>query len=349
MTFLELKGITKSFGSRLAVHGVSFQVEQGEFFSILGPSGCGKTTLLRMIAGFETPDAGAVVLNGRDVTRTPPEDRRIGMVFQNYALFPHLNVFENVAFGLRVLRLPGDEIRSRVRSVLASVEMDGRQKDRVATLSGGEQQRIAVARALVIEPSLLLFDEPLSNLDVGLRQRTREEIRAIQRRTRITTVYVTHDQSEAMSLSHRMAIVQNGAIEQIGTPHDVYESPSSPFVARFLGWQNVFSGSYVRGTLSLGSLSMSFRRERGVVEEGEVTVAIPSDAIILGKEGPGERYLGLVSDVDYLGMVSIVSVEVHSIVFTAHAQMTGLRVQVGETVPVWIDWSRCRLFSGARE
>jgi ABC-type Fe3+/spermidine/putrescine transport system ATPase subunit len=302
-----------------------------------------------VIAGFETPDRGAVVLNGKDVTRTPPQERRIGMVFQNYALFPHMDVFENVAFGLRVLRVSGEEIRSRVQKVLASVGMDGRQKDKIATLSGGEQQRIAVARALVIEPSLLLFDEPLSNLDVALRQRTREEIRAMQRRTQITTVYVTHDQSEAMSLSHRMAIIRNGVVEQIGAPPDVFDSPASPFVARFLGWANVFSGVCARDRLLLGSFAIPLHLGPGNIQASDVTVAVPSDAIVVGNEGAGERYQGLVSDVDYLGAVSIVTVAVRGTVFKAQAKKTGIRIQPGETVPVWIDWSRSRQFPGAEE
>jgi ABC-type Fe3+/spermidine/putrescine transport system ATPase subunit len=347
MTFLDLKGVSKAFGPRHAVETVSFVVQEGEFFSLLGPSGCGKTTLLRVIAGFERPDAGTVMLNGRDVTHALPKDRKIGMVFQNYALFPHMDVFENVAFGLRVLRLPGSEIQRRVQSVLTSVELDGRARDKVGMLSGGEQQRVAVARALVIEPSLLLFDEPLSNLDVSLRQRTREEIRAIQQKTRITSLYVTHDQGEAMSLSDRMAILRDGRIEQIGSPRDVFESPASPFVARFLGWPNVLTGVRTHESVSVGGMTIRPPLGNDLPTAGEITIAIPSDAIVLGADGPGEQNRGVVTGVEYLGVMTMVTVRIHDAMLKVHSPMAGMRVNVGDAVPVGIDWSRCMVYAGA--
>ena len=208
MAALTLEGVSKAFGSITAVRSIDLEIPSGQFCAILGPSGCGKTTLLRMIAGFERPTGGKIILEGRDVSTVPPQHRGIGMVFQNYALFPHMSVFDNVAFGLRARGLDEHAIREQVRAVLASVRLEKKERSPVPTLSGGEQQRVAVARALVLRPRLLLFDEPLSNLDVALRVHTREEIRAMQRETRITTLYVTHDQAEAMSLADRIAIMR---------------------------------------------------------------------------------------------------------------------------------------------
>lgn len=204
MAALSIDGIVKAFGGLPAVRSVTLDIGSGEFFSLLGPSGCGKTTLLRIIAGFERPDSGTIVLDGIDITNVPPGERAIGMVFQNYALFPHLTLFENVAFGLRARHVPESEIRKRVEEALTRVALPGKGARSVTELSGGEQQRVAVARALVLRPRVLLFDEPLSNLDVALRVTTREEIRSLQRATGVTTVYVTHDQTEAMSLADRI-------------------------------------------------------------------------------------------------------------------------------------------------
>ncbi|MDH3253085.1 MAG: ABC transporter ATP-binding protein, partial [Ignavibacteria bacterium] len=238
MSTLSLHGISKHFPSTLAVRHVQIDIPAGQFFSILGPSGCGKTTLLRIIAGFENPTEGRIVIDGKDVTSVAPQRRGIGMVFQHYALFPHMTVFENVAYGLQTQKIPRAQIQSRVNQVLESVDLLGKTETPVPSLSGGEQQRVAVARALVIEPAILLFDEPLSNLDVSLRLRTREEIRSLQRKTGITTVYVTHDQGDAMSLSDRIAVMRQGVFEQVGSPFELYNIPQSPFVAQFLGDAN---------------------------------------------------------------------------------------------------------------
>ncbi|HEX9108784.1 MAG TPA: ABC transporter ATP-binding protein [Longimicrobiales bacterium] len=232
---LRLEGVSKRFGDVVAVKDVTLEVPRGELLSLLGPSGCGKTTTLRMIAGFEPVDGGRILLDGRDVTAVPPQKRQVGMVFQNYALFPHLDVRENVAFGLRAQGYAREEIPRRVERALELVDLQGYARRRIQELSGGQQQRIALARALAPEPPLLLLDEPLSNLDAALRERTREELRAVLRRIGITAVFVTHDQEEAFALSDRIALMNAGRIEQVGTPEALYQQPATPFAAGFVG------------------------------------------------------------------------------------------------------------------
>ncbi|MGA9996797.1 MAG: ABC transporter ATP-binding protein [Pyrinomonadaceae bacterium] len=238
LVLLSLQNISKRYGATEAVADLSLEVLRGEFFGLLGPSGCGKTTTLRMIAGLETPDAGAILFDKRDITRLSPERRGFGMVFQNYALFPHLNVFENVAFGLRARHRPKGEVAERVASALALVQLPGYERRRVDELSGGQQQRVAIARAIAIEPALLLFDEPLSNLDVALREETRSELRELVTRLGLTAVYVTHDQEEAFALCDRISVMDAGRIRQTGTPREIYEHPAQLSVARFLGRNN---------------------------------------------------------------------------------------------------------------
>jgi len=244
---IRLAGISKRFAHRVkgevyAVREVTLAIAPGELLTLLGPSGCGKTTTLRMIAGFEEPDAGTIVIGERDVTRLMANQRNIGFVFQNYALFPHLSVFENVAYGLRVQKRPGAEIASAVGDVLALVGLTGYERQAPHQLSGGEQQRVALARAIVFRPRVLLFDEPLSNLDAKLRVQMREEIRDLQKRLGVTTVYVTHDQEEAMAISDRIAVMDRGEIVQIGSAEALYHSPASEFVARFIGRTNLLEG-----------------------------------------------------------------------------------------------------------
>jgi ABC-type Fe3+/spermidine/putrescine transport system ATPase subunit len=239
MSLLTLNNLTKRFGQTTAVEAVSLDVERGEFFGLLGPSGCGKTTTLRMIAGLETPDAGTIKFADRDITLLSPEKRGFGMVFQNYALFPHLNVFENVAFGLRARHKPKAETISAVSAALERVQLPGYEKRRVDELSGGQQQRVAIARAIAIEPALLLFDEPLSNLDVALREETRGELRELVNRLGLTAVYVTHDQEEAFALCDRISVMMGGRILQTGAPRELYEHPAQIPVARFLGRNNL--------------------------------------------------------------------------------------------------------------
>ena len=239
MTFLSLRNVSRSFGSTSAVSDVSLDVDQGEFFGLLGPSGCGKTTTLRMIAGLEKPDGGRIEFQGADITALPPEQRGFGMVFQNYALFPHLNVFENVAFGLRARQQSKEAIAQRVEGALELVQLAGYAKRGVDELSGGQQQRVAIARAIAIEPALLLFDEPLSNLDVSLREDTRRELRELVKRLGLTAVYVTHDQEEAFALCDRISVMVGGKLMQTGRPRELYEQPADISVAGFLGRNNL--------------------------------------------------------------------------------------------------------------
>ncbi|MEX2570110.1 MAG: ABC transporter ATP-binding protein [Gemmatimonadota bacterium] len=254
---LRLEALGKRFGTTIAVDGLSLEVPQGEFLSLLGPSGCGKTTTLRMIAGFETPTTGRILLGDRDVTRLSPQRRGMGMVFQNYALFPHLDVFENVAFGLKAQGVSGQELRSRVADSLARVDLAGYEKRAVQAMSGGQQQRIALARALAPEPPLLLLDEPLSNLDAALRERTRDELRILLKRIGITAIFVTHDQEEAFALSDRIAVLKGGELQQLGSPETLYRTPVNAFVASFVGRANFLQGRIVardgdHGTVEVG-------------------------------------------------------------------------------------------------
>ena len=239
MPLLSLKNISRSFGQTRAVDDVSLDVNEGEFFGLLGPSGCGKTTTLRMIAGLERPDSGSIEFNGSDITNLPSERRGFGMVFQNYALFPHLNVFDNVAFGLRARHKSKTEMAERVASALELVQLPGYDKRAVDELSGGQHQRVAIARAIAIEPALLLFDEPLSNLDVSLREETRGELRELVTRLGLTAVYVTHDQEEAFALCDRISVMVGGKLVQTGRPRELYEQPAEISVASFLGRNNL--------------------------------------------------------------------------------------------------------------
>ena len=241
--FLVFKGVTKRFGDLKAVDDVTFGVKRGEFFSLLGPSGCGKTTLLRMLAGFERPDEGRIFLDGKDVTAMPPDKRRVNTVFQNYALFPHLTLWDNIAFGLRLQRRPKEEIESRVRRMLSLIQMEGQEWKKPTQISGGQKQRVAIARALVLEPQVLLLDEPLAALDLKLRQHMQIELDRIHDQVGITFLYVTHDQGEAMSLSDRIAVMNRGKVEQIDKPAALYEAPRTSFVAAFIGDTNFFEGT----------------------------------------------------------------------------------------------------------
>ena len=240
---IELKDIVIKYGDFTAVHDLNIQIREGEFFTFLGPSGCGKTTTLRAIAGFEKPASGTITAFGRDLSGLLPEERDLGFVFQNYALFPSMNVYENIAFGLKAHKVPKKEIPERVQRIAEKTGITEHLKKKVNELSGGQQQRIAIARALVVEPKILLMDEPLSNLDAKLRVSTREEIRRLQRSLGITTIYVTHDQEEAMAISDRIAVFNVGRLEQIGTPKEIYNRPANAAVARFIGDINVLAGS----------------------------------------------------------------------------------------------------------
>jgi ABC-type Fe3+/spermidine/putrescine transport system ATPase subunit len=351
LSSLVLKRLSKSFDATPVVADANIEIRSGEFFSILGPSGCGKTTLLRMIAGFESPTSGNIILDGHDVTSLPPRLRKIGMVFQNYALFPHMTVFQNVAFGLESQNVPRDQIRKRVEKMLDSVGL-GEKTDRpVPQLSGGEQQRVAVARALVVEPKVLLFDEPLSNLDVALRLKTREEIRTLQRRTGITTIYVTHDQSEAMSLSDRIAVMRGGQIEQIGAPHEVYESPKSIFVGEFLGGANVLQGEIISdGTrFRVGAFEVDVPTTFDL-PDGTVTLLIKPEAILLSPDESYDDLVGLIEHKEYLGFTTNLTIRIDGSRVHASAlsseQTRGLFV--GAKVRISIDWMKCTFLPTGR-
>jgi len=338
MAFLSLRKLTKEFAGKAAVREASLEIPRGEFFSILGPSGCGKTTLLRMIAGFELPTSGSIVLNGNDVTSHAAQDRGIGMVFQNYALFPHMTVFENVAFGLQTQKKSVQEIAERVERILDAVRLREKTRLSVTTLSGGEQQRVAVARALVVEPSVLLLDEPLSNLDVALRLQTREEIRSLQRKTGITTVYVTHDQSEAMSLSDRIAVMNAGCVEQVGTPAEMYESPASPFVARFLGGANILR---VAGSIAIPP-EITVRGGDGL------RVAVKPECIsLLEKPAPGGPTC-VIEEKEYLGFTTnfVIRVSSDRVRATMVSSEFSRRLKPGDEVGYAVDWSRSTAFPG---
>jgi putative spermidine/putrescine transport system ATP-binding protein len=258
---VEFRGVEKRFGHVIAVDGIDLNVAEGEFFSMLGPSGSGKTTCLRLIAGFETPSEGRILLKGKDVTGLPPYDRDVNTVFQDYALFPHMTVAQNVEYGLMVKGVPGPERRERVAESLRTVRLMGYDRRKPKELSGGQRQRVALARALVNEPSVLLLDEPLGALDLKLRQEMQIELKAIQRRVGLTFIYVTHDQEEALTMSDRLAVLNAGRIEQAGTPADVYERPSTTFVAGFVGVSNVLSGEAARA-IAGRSESFTIRPEK---------------------------------------------------------------------------------------
>jgi spermidine/putrescine transport system ATP-binding protein len=240
--FLEFQDISKRFGSIQAVHGISLGIKRGEFFSLLGPSGCGKTTMLRLAAGFEHPDVGRVVLDGQDITDLPPNKRQVNTIFQSYALFPHLTVWQNVAFGLQVAKRSKSDILDEVHSMLRLIRMDDQADKKPGQLSGGQKQRVAIARALINKPQVLLLDEPLAALDLKLRQRMLIELDMIHDQVGITFLYVTHDQGEAMSLSDRIAVMDSGRIEQVGSPAEIYETPRTSFVAAFIGDTNFLEG-----------------------------------------------------------------------------------------------------------
>lgn len=240
-TIIELKGVSKRYGAYQALHDTNLQIQNGEFITLLGPSGCGKTTLLRLISGFDKPDTGKIFINGVDATDFPPEKRHMNMVFQSYALFPHMSVYDNVAFGLRCKKIAESEISGRVIEVLKMVKLQHLAERKPHQLSGGQQQRVAIARAVINKPIVLLLDEPLSALDYNLRKKMQIELKQLQRRLGITFIFVTHDQEEALSMSDRLAIMDEGRIEQLGTPKDVYEEPNSLYVAEFIGETNVFN------------------------------------------------------------------------------------------------------------
>jgi len=305
---VSLVALTKRFGTFTAVDAIDLEIPAGGFFSLLGPSGCGKTTTLRMIAGFEEPTSGQVLLDGRDLVRTPPSKRPVNTVFQSYALFPHLRVFDNVAFGLRRAGVVREEVRRQVGEALELVQLSGYASRKPGQLSGGQQQRVALARALVLKPAVLLLDEPLGALDAKLRRQLQVELKQLQAQVGITFVYVTHDQEEALTMSDRIAVINHGRIEQAASPKDLYEEPANAFVADFLGVSNLMDATVggPAGTGARVNLSDSFPVDvlRGdIALRGPVKVVIRPERIgVEPADSPGpNRVPGLVSNVVYLG------------------------------------------------
>jgi spermidine/putrescine transport system ATP-binding protein len=312
---VQLVDLVKRFGEIVAVDGVNLRMPPGEFFSLLGPSGCGKTTSLRMIAGFERPTEGQILLDGVDMAQTPPHKRNVNTVFQNYALFPHLTVEENVGFGLRYKNVSKDEARRRVGEALDLVRLSGFGRRRPGQLSGGQQQRVALARALILNPEVLLLDEPLGALDAKLRKALQIELKALQEEVGITFIYVTHDQEEALTMSDRIAVMSNGRVEQVGPPNEVYEEPATAYVADFLGVSNLMSAraegpSGNRCKVRLGD----FELEAGQGESdarGDVKIVIRPERVVLEEQGHGgeNRVPAMVERVVYVG--SVMQVIVH--------------------------------------
>ncbi len=316
MTRIECKNIVKKYGENTIIPNLNLEIKEGEFFTLIGPSGCGKTTLLRMIAGFNTIEGGTISFNGKEINNIPPSKRNIGMVFQNYAVFPHMSVKKNVAFGLTNRKLSKDEINKRVDKVLKSVKMDNLKDRMPANMSGGQQQRIALARAIVIEPDVLLMDEPLSNLDAKLRVEMRTVIRNIQQDVKITTVYVTHDQEEAMAVSDRIAVMKDGIIQQVGTAREIYSRPSNLFVATFIGNTNILDGAltskgdYHQLTIENYTIDIN-NLDPAKAKDGKVKVSIrPEDfkVVLTGEAG----IKGTVKESVFLGANTHYTVELES-------------------------------------
>ena len=308
MAFLEISALKKDFGNHTAVHDFAIDIQRGEFVTLLGPSGCGKTTILRMIAGFESPSAGVVKFDGRDVTWLPTNQRNIGMVFQSYALFPNMTVADNIGFGLKVAKMAAAPLRARVDEMLTLIKLTPLAGRYPWQLSGGQQQRVALARALANKPQVLLLDEPLSALDAKIRVSLREEIRALQRELGITSIFVTHDQEEALSISDRIVVLNEGRVEQIGTPSEVYNFPRTRFVASFVGTLNLLTGTVVDGAsgrIAVGSQQLHTTHPMGGARAGQSReLAIRPEAIVFEAPQPGRNSLAAtVEEVNFLGAI----------------------------------------------
>jgi putrescine transport system ATP-binding protein len=323
MPLLRIERVVKKFDGFRAVDALSLDIPAGEFFALLGPSGCGKTTLLRMLAGFETPDEGRILLNGKDIARVPPHQRPVNMMFQNYALFPHLNVRDNIAFGLKRAGLPSSEIGARIAEMVALVKLDGLEKRKPDQLSGGQRQRVALARSLARRPQLLLLDEPLAALDKKLRESTQLELMELQRRLGLTFVIVTHDQAEAMTMAGRIGVMDAGRLEQVATPRELYEAPHSRWIAEFVGDVNLLEGKIEPGTedhptmarrLAIATAqagTIYVAEPRQPLTKANLCVAIRPEKVKLSRRAPVSddarainRLEGVVTDVSYLGGIT---------------------------------------------
>ena len=363
---LRIEAVVKKFGSFRAVDGLSLDIHAGEFFALLGPSGCGKTTLLRMLAGFEAPDKGRILLDGSDIAKLPPHARPVNMMFQNYALFPHLSVRDNIAFGLERARMPRPEIDTRITEMVALVKLEGLEKRKPDQLSGGQRQRVALARSLARRPRLLLLDEPLAALDKKLRESTQLELMELQRRLGLTFIIVTHDQEEAMTVAGRIGVMDSGRLEQVATPRELYEAPRSRWVAEFVGDINLFEGQIEpreSGRVAMAPRLAVATRDAGTVYVAEprqpitkatVCVAIRPEKIKLSRRGPASsdnanalnRIEGAVSDVGYLGGVTTYKVKLDSGAMLCSSMANTARLDldaygVGQRVVAWFSPDDC--------
>ncbi len=361
MPLLRIEGVAKTFGGFRAVDGVSLDIAAGEFFALLGPSGCGKTTLLRMLAGFETPDEGHILLNGRDIAQVLPHERPVNMMFQNYALFPHLSVRDNIAFGLKRAGMARKDIDMRVAEMVALVKLEGLEKRKPDQLSGGQRQRVALARSLARRPQVLLLDEPLAALDKKLRESTQAELMELQRRLGMTFIIVTHDQEEAMTVASRIGVMDAGRLEQVASPRELYEAPASRRIAEFIGEVNLFDGEVE--SHELNRLTIATRdagtivaaEPRNPVKKTSVSVAIRPEKVKLSRRGPAadtsasqslNRLEGVVSEVSYLGGLTSYKVKLDSgaVVRSSMANTTRIDIDaygLSQRVVVWFTPDDC--------
>ncbi|XIA67708.1 ABC transporter ATP-binding protein [Bradyrhizobium sp. TZ2] len=361
MPLLRIEGVGKKFGSFRAVDRLSLDIRAGEFFALLGPSGCGKTTLLRMLAGFETPDEGRILLDGRDIAPVLPHERPVNMMFQNYALFPHLNVRDNIAFGLKRAGMARPAIDTRVAEMVALVKLEGMEKRRPDQLSGGQKQRVALARSLARRPKVLLLDEPLAALDKKLRESTQLELMELQRRLGMTFIIVTHDQEEAMTMANRIGVMEAGRLEQVATPRDLYEAPHSRWVAEFVGDVNLFDGEV--SSRELNRLIIATREGgtlvvaglRNPITQTVVSVAIRPEKVKLSRRGPVSDAInshtinqleGVITDVSYLGGLTVYKVKLDSGAVVRSSMANTARIDrdiysAGQRVVVWFTPDDC--------
>ena len=337
--FLSLRGLTRRYGTFAAVDDLNLDVAKGDLVAFLGPSGCGKTTSLRMIAGLVPSTSGHIVVNGRDLTDVPPYHRDMGLVFQSYALFPHMDIARNVAFGLEMRKVPKAEVDKRVADAIAMVRLSGKEKHRPSQLSGGQQQRVALARALVVQPSILLLDEPLSNLDAQLRDEMRNEIRDIQKRLGITAIFVTHDQMEALTICDKVVVMNQGRLEQVGTPHDVYEHPKTAFVAGFVGRINRMAGQAADGAAQVAGIRVAAAGFTGPVE----VMVRPHRMMLTPGHGvaaeDGHHALsGTVARATFAGDILEYEVDAGGVRLTTEAATRGGEVVLAPGTPVTVSW-----------
>ena len=361
MPLLRIEGVAKKFGSFRAVDRLSLDIRAGEFFALLGPSGCGKTTLLRMLAGFETPDEGRILLDGRDIAPVLPHQRPVNMMFQNYALFPHLSVRDNIAFGLKRAGMARADIATRVAEMVALVKLDGLEKRKPDQLSGGQKQRVALARSLARRPQVLLLDEPLAALDKKLRESTQLELMELQRRLGMTFIIVTHDQEEAMTMANRIGVMDAGRLEQVATPRELYEAPRSRWVAEFVGDINLFEGEVSSrehqrlNVCDADAGTIVVAEPRQPMTKASVSVAIRPEKVKLSRRGPASdagapqainRLEGVVTDVSYLGGLTVYKVKLDSGAVLRSSMANTARLDIdaysaGQRVVAWFTPDDC--------